>query len=218
MTPAASHRNRARRNILLPPFWRRHPLATVGLVIVIALVIVSRLRTPLANDYDRYHNRSFLCVRVVDGDTLDIGAPDGDRDTTRIRLWGVDTPETAKSPGGEMYFGPEASVFARSQVEGERVRLVLSPKKTRGKYGRLLAYIYYDNDPPRMLNEELIIQGYAYADRRFPHLWSERFVQLESKARRQGVGLWSDVTREQMPPWRQRYERWRDNAQTTHAK
>jgi len=175
------------------------------LVVVVVLAIFSRLHTPLADDYSRYHNRSFLCVHVVDGDTLDIGAPDGKHATTRVRLWGVDTPETAKSPGGAMYYGAEASAFTKSQVEGRPVRIVLSPKRSRGKYGRLLAYVYY-GDPPRMLNEELIIQGYAYADRRFPHLWSERFVRLEAQVRRRGVGLWAGVTRDQMPRWRQRYE------------
>jgi len=202
-------RRAPRRADLFPRWWRRHPVYAVFVVAAVCLLAWGRLQTPLGTDHDRYHNRSFICVRVVDGDTFDIDIPDGKHQTTRIRLWGVDTPETSKSSRGAMYFGKEASAFTRSQIEGKRVHVVLDGEQTRGKYGRLLAYVYYD-DGQRMLNEALIVQGYAYADRRFPHLWRARFVGLEKDARKGRAGLWGGVTREQMPGWRQRYEAWRE--------
>ena len=176
------------------------------------LLTYSRLRTdapPAAgSDFGRYHNRTFVCTYVVDGDTLDVGVPDGTKAQTRIRLWGVDTPETAKSPGGERYFGPEASAFTKSLVRDEPVRLELVAADTRGKYGRLLAYVFVGDV---MLNEALLEQGYAYADRRFAHPRRERFIQLEKRAQKQKVGLWANVTFDKMPEWRQRYETWRDS-------
>lgn len=157
-------------------------------------------------DHDRYNNRTFTCARVVDGDTLDIDAPDGKDAHTRIRLWGVDTPETDKSTRGATYFGAEASAFTRSLVEGKPVRVVLAPKQTRDRYGRLLAYVYLTGDGETMLNEEIIARGYGYADPRFTHPWMKRFVELEQRARKQNLGLWKDLKPDQMPAWRQRLE------------
>jgi hypothetical protein len=53
------------------------------------------------------------------------------------------------------------------------------------------------------LNEELLSEGYAYADRRFRHSYFQKYLQLESVARSAGKG-WKNVTPEQMPPWRQK--------------
>lgn len=182
-------------------------MAVVAVLVLSLLVAWVRLRAPVGSDHDRYHNKTFTCVNVVDGDTIDINVPDAKHDTTRIRLWGVDTPETAHSPTGPMYYGEEASAFTKSLVLGKPVRVVLAPDKTRGKYERLLAYVYVGDDD-RMLNEELLVQGCAYADHRFPHVWKERFTRLEKRARNAQAGLWKDVTPEQMPEWRQRYEQW----------
>ena len=188
--------------------WRRRPLAVVLLTILVAAVVAARSRGTPGSDHERYRNRSFRCVHVVDGDTIDIDIPDGRHSTTRVRLWGVDTPETSKSPQGQMYFGPEASAFTRSCVENANVRIVLAADQTRDRYGRLLAYVYF-GDPPRMLNEEIIRGGYGYADTRFDHVWFQRFTDLEARARKDGVGLWEKVRPDQMPTWRQRYEAWK---------
>lgn len=202
--------------VLLPPCWRRHWPTTL-VVTLIAIVVVcdraGRFSQPIAvdaqargGDWARYHDRSFAVTYVVDGDTLDIDAADGDKPVTRIRLWGVDTPEVAKSNRGEMFFGPQASGFAKDTLEGRTVHIVLAPKRTRGKYGRLLAYVFLERGG-RMFNEMLLEEGYAYADRRFPHPYRDQFQDIERRARREGRGLWANVTVEQMPKWRQRYEK-----------
>jgi endonuclease YncB( thermonuclease family) len=158
------------------------------------------------SDFARYHDKSFRVVHVVDGDTLDIDAPDGHSPKTRIRLWGVDTPEIAHGGQPDMYFGPEAARFAHDTLDGRTVHVVLSPLDTRGKYGRLLAYVFLKRGGV-MFNELLIERGYAYADSRFKHHYKDQFKQDEKHARRAGVGLWAHVTKEQMPAWRQRLER-----------
>jgi len=58
-----------------------------------------------AGDVARYHGKTFTVVNVVDGDTIDVDVPDGEYEHTRIRLWGVDTPETKSPKVGVMYFG-----------------------------------------------------------------------------------------------------------------
>ena len=97
-----------------------------------------------------------------------------------------------------------------AESKGKPVRLVLSTGRSRDKYGRLLAYVYLDSEV--MLNEEIIAQGYGYAERRFRHPWRERFVQLEQRAEKRRIGLWQDVKSEQMPAWRQRLDCWREDA------
>ena len=187
------------------------------LVLLVGLILAwSRLHAPAGPDAERYQNKVFTCLHAVDGDTVDIAVPDNSHDYTRIRLWGVDTPETDKSPTGAMYYGREASAFTHGLVDGKPVRIVLSPDRSRDKYGRLLAYVYVNLPPAsapqadsgggEMLNELLIAGGYAYADRRFKHAWAQRFNELEEKARKKKLGLWKAVRLEQMPRWRQRYE------------
>jgi endonuclease YncB( thermonuclease family) len=154
-------------------------------------------------DNSKYNGKSFLVVKVVDGDTIDINVPDANYPHTRIRLWGVDTPETEKSPGGEMYFGKEASEFTRQLTLGKTVTVYLDPgNNTRGKYGRLLAYVQLPDG--RYLNELLLSEGYAYANLRFDHSRYNKYKQLESTARSLNKGLWQSVTREELPPWLQR--------------
>jgi len=162
---------------------------------------VANLSNPV--DLRKYDGRTFTVVKVVDGDTIDINIPDGDYPHTRIRLWGVDTPETKKSPGGEMYFGSEASEFTRQLTLGKTVTVYLDQgNRTRGKYGRLLAYVQLPDG--RYLNELLLTQGCAYADLRFDHSFYNKYKQLESSARSLKKGLWQNVTREQLPLWLQR--------------
>jgi len=187
---------------------------------VVGLVLLDRsVHGPVTgDDHQRYHDRVFRVVRVVDGDTFDIDIPDADKPTTRVRLWGVDTPEVAKSggtgrgrdggasPTKGMHFGVEASAFARETLLGEDVRIVLAPDRTRGLYGRLLAYAFIDRDGP-MFNELLLERGYAYADLRFEHVYKRQFKAIEKRARRNGIGLWRDVTPGEMPEWKQRFER-----------
>jgi len=196
-------------SVFFPRPWRRR--RTVGwVVLVLVVVLVGAVDRYYAgqgggDDWARYHDRCFAVAKVVDGDTLDVAAPDGRSATTRIRLWGVDTPELARGDGGAMYFGPEAGAFAERMLDGQTVRLVLHPQRSRDKYGRLLAYVYLAPQGP-MFNERLLEEGYAYADTRFAHPFKADFVRLEQTARRAGVGLWGGVTPGLMPEWRRRLE------------
>ncbi|MCP4590779.1 MAG: hypothetical protein GY842_08540 [bacterium] len=193
-------------NIVVPRIYRRHPVVFAVLVLLAAGAVVDRVcGRRQSDDYTRYHNHIFTVVKVVDGDTFDIDLPDSEHDTTRIRLWGVDTPEVAGSRSGAMHFGPEASAFAKRALAGQLVRIELSPTKTRGLYGRLLAYAHLVPHG-ESFNELLIEHGWAYADWRFPHPLKRRYKDLEKRARRQGVGLWAEVELKLMPPWRQRME------------
>ena len=149
-------------------------------------------------------------VKVVDGDTLDINAPDGKYPNTRIRLLGIDTPETKHKSLGVMYFGPEASAFANEKALNKSVVVLLDKiSPTRDKFNRLLGYVKLSDG--KVLNALLIEQGFAYADLRFDHSFYKKYQQLERAAQKSHIGLWKEVTPEQMPPWRQRMKYPREN-------
>ncbi len=155
-----------------------------------------------AYDFEKYHDKTFTVVKVVDGDTIDIDIPDGKYNHTRIRLWGIDTPETKNPKVGVMYFGPQAAEFTRKLTLGKHVTVYLEEHRTRGYYGRLLAYVQLPDR--RFLNKVLLSEGFAYADLRFRHSFYNKYKQSEAAARSQKKGLWEKVAREQLPEWLQR--------------
>ena len=153
-----------------------------------------------ASDVEKYHSKTFTVVNVIDGDTFDIDVPDGRYEHTRIRLLGIDTPETNSEQSSLIYFGPEAAEFTKKLALGKSVTVYLdAPNPTRGKYGRLLAYIKLPDGS--FLNETLLTDGYAYADSRFSHSYYNKYKQLQSGARSGKKGLWQNVTPEQLPRW-----------------
>lgn len=154
------------------------------------------------SDIEKYHDKTFTVVNVIDGDTFDIDLPDGLYEHTRIRLLGIDTPETHSEQTGVMYFGPEAAEFTKKSILNKSVKVYLdSPNPTRGKYGRLLAYVKLpDGD---FLNEVLLTEGYAYSDTRFSHSFYNKYRQLQSRAKSSKKGLWQNVTPDQLPQWLQ---------------
>ena len=170
-----------------------------------------RAATPSAaaiqsDDMSRYHDHLFRVIHVVDGDTVDIDAPDGTKSKTRIRLWGVDTPEIAHNKGEtDMFYGPEARDFAVKTLDNREVQIVLWQTRTRDRYGRLLAYIFLERGG-RNFNAMLIANGFGYADSRFDHPYKREFADLEKRSRKEQRGLWANVTSEQMPHWRQKRE------------
>ena len=164
---------------------------------------IKRKWQPQPHDLEKYHDKTFTVVNVVDGDTIDINIPDSNHAHTRVRLWGVDTPETKKPNTPVQYFGPEATKFTKNLTLGKTVTIYLDEgNRTRDKYGRLLAYVQLPDN--RFLNELLISKGFAYADLRFHHSFYNKYKQLEAAARSQKKGLWEKVTSEQMPKWRQK--------------
>lgn len=172
---------------LVAPRWNRHFAAS---------------DRAAGRDFAQYHRKRFVVVRVVDGDTLHIGAPDEGAPTTRVRLLGIDAPELAHDGGAAMYFAREATEFVVQRATGQQITVYLDETlRTRGKYGRLLAYVELPDG--QFLNELLVSEGYAYADPRFAHSYLHRYRQLESGARALNKGLWAAVKPEQMPFWRQ---------------
>jgi len=151
--------------------WNAKPFL---LLLVISLVLSSIVT---AQDF-------YLCTRVIDGDTI---AVEKNGKKEKVRLIGVDTPETVHPSKPVEYFGKEASEFTRKKVEGKRVNLEYD-RQSRDKYGRLLAYVYIEDGT--FLNAEIIRQGYGFAYTRYPFKYLDDFRQYEREARENDRGLW----------------------------
>jgi endonuclease YncB( thermonuclease family) len=214
MTEKPKHESKSRPTRQRRPLTRRtRRLITLAVVsALLALFGADRLGylpTSIPTDQARYRNKTFTVIKVVDGDTIDLDVVDlrEQKPHTRVRLWGVDTPETRHPTRGVMYYGPKAGEFTKKLVLHQRVRVELEPfENTRGKYRRLLGYIYLPDG--RCLNEQLIIHGYAYADERFAHMFRSKYLQMQKQAQREERGLWKNVQPHQWPDWyRRRHER-----------
>lgn len=157
---------------------RRYGTAFVLLSVMLAL-LVAGFPAPL------HAADSGTCTRAVDGDTLVVDL-NGSRE--KVRLIGVDTPETVHPSKPVQHFGKEASAFTKRMAAGKRVRLEYDGQK-RDRYGRLLAYVYLQDGT--FLNAEIIRQGYGFAYTRFPFKYMDQFRQHEREAREALRGLWA---------------------------
>jgi len=120
--------------------------------------------------------------KVIDGDTFVIARGE------RVRMIGVDTPETKHPQKPVQYFGKEASEFTSRMIEGKAVTLEYDWQR-RDRYGRLLAYVYLPDGT--FLNAEIIKQGYGFAYTRYPFKYLDEFRGYEREARENGKGLWN---------------------------
>ena len=134
--------------------------------------------------------QEYLVERVVDGDTIIVSG------LGRIRLIGVDTPETVDPRRPVEFFGREASAFTKRMLDGKRVRLEYDWERT-DKYGRTLAYVHLPDGT--LVNAEIIRQGYGHAYTRFPFKYLDEFRQYEREAREAGRGLWGGPTADLQP-------------------
>jgi micrococcal nuclease len=127
-------------------------------------------------------------VRVVDGDTVQVDI-DGQRE--KLRLIGIDTPETVKPDTPVQCYGPEASAFTKQLLpEGTAVRIERDVE-ARDDYGRLLGYVYRADDG-LFVNLEIVAQGYASLLTFPPNVAHvDEFVAAARAAERANLGLWS---------------------------
>jgi len=123
----------------------------------------------------------FFVEHVVDGDTIVLDNGE------KVRLIGVDTPETVHPNKGVEHYGIEASEFTENLVEEKNVHLGYD-ETTRDKYNRLLAYVYLEDGT--LLNAEIIKQGYGFAYLNYPFKLSRKFEEYEQQARKNRLGLW----------------------------
>ena len=133
---------------------------------------------------------SYTVSRFVDGDTIVVDM-NGKNET--VRMIGVDTPETHKPNTPVQCYGPAASAYTKNLIGEQKVRLEAdSTNQNRDRYGRLLRYVYLPDG--RLVEQEIIANGYGFAYTSFPSVKKEQFIQAEAKAEAAKKGLWGNCT------------------------
>lgn len=132
----------------------------------------------------------YTVVDFSDGDTIAVDM-NGTRET--IRLIGVDTPETHHPNLPVQCFGPEASSFTKQLISNQKVRLAADPtNQNRDRYNRLLRYVYLSDG--RLVQNEIIKNGYGFSYTQFPFTKTAEFEALEDEAKAHNRGLWGNCT------------------------
>jgi len=114
---------------------------------------------------DPYIYRVRQVHNVVDGDTIDVDIDLGFDISLakRVRLAGIDTPESRTKDAYEKKLGLESKDWLKHRLEFAKNIIIKTelPDSTE-KYGRILGWIYI-NDEQTSLNEQMIQQGYAWS-------------------------------------------------------
>ncbi len=136
---------------------------------------------------------------VVDGDTIAVQI---ERDIEKVRLIGIDTPESRRNERAKMQAERtkrDVKTIIQMGKQAKEALKVLLPKGTelrieydvqkRDRYGRLLAYVYTKDNT--MINDEMLRQGYAQLLTIPPNVrYVERFRKTLTKAQKEQQGLW----------------------------
>jgi micrococcal nuclease len=111
-----------------------------------------------------YEYRIKKVLKVVDGDTIDVDIDLGFNIsyTQRVRLAGIDTPESRTKDLKEKALGLEVKDKLKKSIEAAKLVVVKTEKPdSTEKYGRILGWVYLDGSA-KSINEQLIDEGYAW--------------------------------------------------------
>jgi len=125
--------------------------------------------------------------RVVDGDTI-IVEIDGMRE--RVRLLGIDTPESVAETRPDQCYGAESAAYLAAVLPAGTPVTLIRDVEPRDQYDRLLAYVVRSDDQ-LFVNLDLLERGYAAVMIFEPNSHHrDRFETAEAAAAAAGLGLW----------------------------
>ena len=112
-----------------------------------------------------------ICEKVLDGDTIIVRGQ-------RVRLQGIDAPETGQRSRDGRAIGKESTAFLDKLISGQKIEVVYSK---RDKYGRILGKVFLRG---KNINHLMLSSGYAvsyYAGR------VEEILEYQAKLKRRGI-------------------------------
>lgn len=175
-------------------FKRKHGVWS-AIVFIIGLAYVVLTQSGWLSDASKTAVRSaqtnqpglYAIDHFIDGDTIAVNMNDN---IETIRMIGVDTPETHKPNTPVQCYGPQAAAYTKDLIGDSRVRLQADPLDTnRDRYGRLLRYVYLPDG--RLVENELIKNGYGFAYTAFPFEKKVDFSAAMQAAQSAKAGLWA---------------------------
>jgi micrococcal nuclease len=111
-----------------------------------------------------YEYRVKKVLKIVDGDTIDVDIDLGFSIsyTQRVRLAGIDTPESRTKDAREKVLGLEVKEKLKKSIDAAKDVVIKTEKPDSSeKYGRILGWVYLDG-ASKSINEQLIEEGYAW--------------------------------------------------------
>jgi micrococcal nuclease len=131
-------------------------------------------------------------TRISDGDSIEVELESG---TARVRFSAIDTPEWDQPYGSQSSAALRAMLPLASKVELEVV--------SQDSFHRLVATVWLiDGDKRTNINEAMLMQGHAWAYRRY--MKDPKFCDMEQEARSKKLGLWAQPVKDWIypPEWR----------------
>jgi len=168
--------------------------------------LTSLLLTSLTSAREPIRTVNGTVTKVSDGDTIHVTTPD--RTKLRVRLYGIDAPETPKinqrtgrvNKPGQPY-GEESWRALKSRIMGMQVRLDIIDID---RYKRMVGMIWIDN---RNINLEMVREGYAEAYVEYlKEPYRSQFIRAEMEARAAKRGIWSLQDYERPKDFRKRFK------------
>lgn len=167
-------------------------IVSFALLALLASFVVAQAKEPI-------RTIEGLVTKVSDGDTINVIDSLGTK--VKVRLYGIDAPETEKSNRRTGYiskpgqpYGDEAWESLEGKVSRKRVKLDVIDVD---KYKRLVCLVWLGD---RSINQEMVAEGWAWAYRKYldrPH--ASEFIGFEAQARRSHLGVWQQANPQ--PPW-----------------
>lgn len=199
--------------------WRGHGMERImgamskrkfyrlAILFIVGLILTISIQAPAQEDFSTSLEKTehavtaeqittttnAIITRTVDGDTVEAKMDSGDE--VKIRLLGINTPESVDPRRPVECFGKEASKYMKDLAEGKRVRLEADIQADDiDKYGRLLRNIILGDGTD--INVQMVRDGYAYAYTEFPLNKNRKaeLIRLEQEARTAERGLWNPET------------------------
>jgi micrococcal nuclease len=102
--------------------------------------------------------------KVVDGDTIDVDIDLGFdiSFTSRVRLAGIDTPESRTTDKMEKALGLESKAYLKSAIDSAKTVVIKTEKMNSSeKFGRILGWVFLDGSD-KSINHKMIEDGYAW--------------------------------------------------------
>ncbi len=130
-------------------------------------------------------DESATVMRVVDGDTIQVKLSTGKLE--KVRIIGIDTPETVDPRKAVQCYGKEASAKMKALLNRKKVTLEKNPAEDRDKYGRLLRYVSFKE---KDIGAQMIEDGFAFSYKSYPHPRLDQYNELEKVASESKIGLW----------------------------
>jgi endonuclease YncB( thermonuclease family) len=158
------------------------------LTVVTALAVLSALSGHAAP----IRNVTATITRITDGDTVQAITPEGTK--LRVRLYGIDAPETPKGKIPGEPFGNDSRDYLVTLVSQKTVRVEI---RDIDRYRRMVAILWLDD---RNVNQEMIAAGMAEAYGEYlKSPYRSPFLQAEQGAKAQGKGIWSQGSSYERP-------------------